>query len=403
MKEINKDIATKKKICFWVDTVMEVGGVQRVTSVIANGLCKYYNITILCSDNDNSIKRNLYNISEKVSVVKEPRYFNLKKRPFLYKILSRINRYFGVFNINVLNKIGIEIYFPKKNINYIIEYFNKNSFDLIIGVQGNKSSLLGAISTKINCKTWGWQHNSYEAYFENKYRYHWNQKFLFKETLKNLDRYIVLNEYDAKSIKDNFCIHADYIYNPKSFTSDSKSNIDKKICLAAGRFVHAKGFDTLINAANEFRKTNPDWKIYLVGDGEEYKQINEKIKQYNLEDYVILTGYTSDIKKYFLKSSVFLLPSRWEGMPMIVLEALEMGTPIISFDITAIKPLVSDGIEGLIVKKEEGYKGFAKAMDRVASDANYRHELSKNALTKSKIFEVDIIISKWIDFIEKDI
>lgn len=394
---------SKKRICFWVDSVMTVGGVQRVTSVVASELSKYYDITIICTDNDKSIIGNIYNVSDSITIKKEPESFSYKNRPFIYKVFSRCNRYFGLFNIKILNNLGLEIYFPKKKRNKIVEYFNCNNFDLIIGVQGDKSVLLGSVANKLNSKTWGWQHNSYEAYFENKNRYYWNQDFLFKNTLSNLDRYMVLNEYDAKKVKDNFNIQTDYIYNPKSFTSTLKSDMENKMCLAAGRFVYAKGFDILIDAVNEFTKDNPDWKVYLVGDGEDQEMIDKKIKEYNLEETVILTGYTDDIRKYFLKSSVFLLTSRWEGMPMIVLEALEMGTPIISFDITAIKPLVSDGIEGLVVKKEDGYRGFANSMNILANDKGLRKEMSKNALKKSKSFEIETVISRWTTYIEKDI
>ena len=67
------------------------------------------------------------------------------------------------------------------------------------------------------------------------------------------------------------------------------------------------------------------------------------INIYKLEVRFIVKSFTNNIKDYFLNSSVLLLPSRWEGMPMIVLESLEMGVPIISYDITAVKPLITNG------------------------------------------------------------
>ena len=61
--------------------------------------------------------------------------------------------------------------------------------------------------------------------------------------------------------------------------------------------------------------------------------------------------FTSDIQHYFLKSSVLLLSSRWEGMPMIALESLEMGVPIVAYEITAMREIVDNYREGIIVEK----------------------------------------------------
>lgn len=90
-----------------------------------------------------------------------------------------------------------------------------------------------------------------------------------------------------------------------------------KVFLAAGRMIYVKAFDNLVEAFKIFAQKNSDWKLLLVGDGEDFPMIRDKIKKYGLEQRIITPGKTDDIKKYFLQSSVLLLPSRWEGMPMI--------------------------------------------------------------------------------------
>ena len=171
--------------------------------------------------------------------------------------------------------------------------------------------------------------------------------------------------------------------------------MESKVFLAAGRMIYAKGFDTLVEAFRIFAQRNSDWKLLLVGDGEELPTIKNKIKKYGLEKRIYTPGKTSDIKEYFLQSSVLLLPSRWEGMPMIVLESLEMGCPIVAFDIDAMSPLVTNRMEGLIVKEKQDANAYAQAMLKIAESEDLRKQMHQAALKKTNCFSVDKIMNKW--------
>lgn len=204
-----------------------------------------------------------------------------------------------------------------------------------------------------------------------------------------------MNEITKEKIDANFGIDSTVIYNPKSYISKEKSDMRNKVFLAAGRMVYAKGVDTLVEAFKIFAQKNSDWKLLLVGDGEELPTIKDKIKEYGLEKSILTPGKTSDIKKYFLQSSVLLLPSRWEGMPMIVLESLEMGCPIVAFDIDAMRPLVTNGIEGLIVKEKQDANAYAQAMLKIAESEDLRKQMHQAALQKANQFSVGKIMSEW--------
>lgn len=388
------------KICFWVSHISTVGGVQRVTALIANELVKSHQVFIVSNDKTDTIKQNIYHVSDNVEIIEQPAYLDVfGSLPKINKFIKRINKKTGLLNKEAMFRLADKVYFPVKGRKKVADFFNKYNFDVIIGVQGYNSLALAMIADLLNAKTVGWQHNSFNAYFRNKDQYYWNQDILFKHYLNKLDEYIVLNENDKKLIDRSFHINSKFIYNPKSFVSLEKSDSSCKCFLAAGRFCKAKGFDILVDAMAQFTKEVKDWKLFLVGDGEDKKQIENMIVEKNLTEYIEMPGYCKDIKSYFLKSSVLLLPSRWEGMPMIVLEALEMGCSVISFNIDAITPLITDGQEGLVVAKQEGASGFAQAMLRLSTDEKMRRMLSEKAIEKSSEFSIELIVPQWISII----
>lgn len=389
------------KICFITKDICQLGGVQRVVSILSNELIKYYDIDIVCTESNEYIDRTVYNLNERINVmvinglVDE----NTPTR-IIHKILKVFNNRLGVLNNNLFYKIALNSYFPKSVINKVSKFLNYKNYDIVIGVEGYYSLLIGALSDKISSKTIGWQHNSYDAYFKERGRYYYNQDILFKNLIGNLDRYIVLNDYDKNKLLCNKKINSIAISNAKSFKSDKKSKLNENNFLAAGRFNYQKGFDLLIESFNLYVKSGGKWNLILVGDGEEKNKIIGMINDYNLNDRVQIKPFTKNIQKYFLKSSTLLLPSRWEGMPMITLEALEMGVPIISYDISAIKPIISNRKEGIIVKKYE-VSEFACAMKEISESKNLKYELAENAIKKSRDFDIDNISKKWISLLKQ--
>ncbi len=375
------------KILFLTDSITTLGGVQRVTSIIANELSKSNSITVL-SRNDCSER--LYYIDPNVEVLS---FSDLGINYYFHyyeKALKLLNRLTGI-----LDRFGIKNeYYPKRYQKEISEYININKFDVVIGVQGYWAYFLGCIRKRVNCKLVGWQHNSYDAYFNTKYRYYWHQDRISKSLICKLNEYIVLNEYDQELFKKHMNINVRYIYNPKSFETDLPSDLSHHKFIAAGRFNYAKGYDLLIKAYKKYSGlTENSWPLEIIGGGEEssYKRI---IHDLQLDDNISVLAYTNDIQSSFRTASCLLLSSRWEGMPMIVLEAMEMGVPTISFDIQAIKPLIKDDWNGLVVEKFD-LDAYAKAMYIMSTNEELRNRYAINSRIKAKEFSIDSISQVW--------
>lgn len=389
------------KICFITNNIFTLGGVQRVVSVLANELNKEHTVEILCLSDHGDINRDLYDLDASIKVDIKPELVktNILSKSYR-KLLKDLNKNIGIFNNEKMCKKLVEIYFPIEIQKKILTYLNNQKYDAIIGVEGLFSILLGLIKEKLDAKTIGWQHNSYDAYLKNKGKYYWNMDILFEKYISNLNKYIVLTEYDKEMFKKEKQIECKVIHNPKSFISKEKSDLTKKQFLAAGRFNYQKGFDLLIESFNLFAQTNSEWNLVIVGEGENEKFLKNKIKEYGLNDRILIKGFTDNIKSYFLNSSVLLLSSRWEGMPMIVLESLEMGVPIVSYDITASKQLIDNKKNGVLVDKFD-VKMFANAMLELSSSYELRKKMSLECIKQSRKYSIDKIVEVWNKVLKK--
>lgn len=383
------------KICFITSNIFSLGGVQRVVSVLANELSKYNDIEILCTSDEYQIDRGMYNLDDRIKVNIDS---SIMEKSILTKFYCKlgkiINNNTNLFLKEALVKTLIEIYYPKNIRQKLTKYLNTKEYDVVIGVEGFASVLLGSISDNINSKTIGWQHNSYDAYLKNTNRYYWKQDKIFEAIIPKLDKYLVLTDYDKQMFKTNNDIDCEVMYNPKSFVSERKSDLKSKYFLAAGRFVYQKGFDLLIESFNLFATENKEWNLVIVGEGSEKEKLQKLIKEYKLEERITIQPFTDNIQEYFIETSILLLPSRWEGMPMIVLESFEMGVPVISYDISAAKQLIDDGIHGLLVKKND-VELFSKKMLILSDSYEMRKVFSKNIVELSNEFDLEKIISKW--------
>ena len=136
----------------------------------------------------------------------------------------------------------------------------------------------------------------------------------------------------------------------------------------------------------------------IAGDGPGFIKIKKKIDEYNLQDRIILPGYLTDIRPLLLDSSVYLLSSRWEGFPMCVTEAFEIGLPIICYDIPAVIPLTRNG-EGFVIEKFR-VENFATAMLKLSEDFETRMVMSFKAQKMADSISIENIGLKWLKLIE---
>lgn len=390
------------KICFVTSNIFSSGGVQRVTTVLANELVKYNEVDILCTSDKHKPNYKLYDLNKSINVQINP---NMHKKRLTSKLICKslmiLNNKTGIFNkskcITILNKV----YFPGNIQKNFLEYLNSKKYEVIIAVEALYSMLIGSIANELNAKTIGWQHNSYEAYFETKGRYCWNIDRMFKKNISMLNKCVVLTEHDKNKFKEKMGIKSICIYNPLSFTSKQKSNFNNRNIISVGRLVQEqKGFDLLLDAYKIVSIKHPDWKLIIVGDGADKEKLENKILELKLTNNVEIRPFTTNISYYYLNASIFVSSSRWEGFGLVITEAMECGVPVVAFANSGPKEIINiNGINGVLVPTKN-VKKLALEIINLIENGDKRRDISINAIERAQDFNIKRIAEKWKKVLE---
>jgi len=167
------------------------------------------------------------------------------------------------------------------------------------------------------------------------------------------DRITVLSEY----FKAHYVRWLQYkivvIPNPVIPVAASEIGVtstERKRILAVGRLVELKGFDVLIHAFTEVASLYPEWDVVILGAGPEFEKLNNLIEELGLLGRITLVGYVEDVVSFYRACDIFVLSSRIEGFPMVLLEAMLNGLPVIATDCSeAINEIVENGVNGIVV------------------------------------------------------
>ena len=388
-----------KRICFIVDSIFSIGGVQRVTAVIAKELAKDNDVSIVTFDKPELQDTTIFNLKQA----------NITYRFFSYPKISKLKSYLckaysGLYlELQPQCRWCSDLYarssYPSELRKAILTELKQGQYDVIIGVHAPLAARLAAIKRHLpSAKCIGWLHNSYEALFGEESLYigakrcrHYIYQF------RKLNDVVVLCKDDANRYTtfDNKFTPT-VIYNPLTLKQGTPSNGTSKRFLTIGRFTPLhKGIDLLIEAFNLFSQKNQEWNLDIVGEGTEESSFRKLISQYKLEDRVTIHPFTNSIEEYYANAQIYVLSSRWEGMPLVLVEAMAHGLPIVTSDLPVSKEIMGDfgmyfengNIEDLSLKLEE-----ATHIDWQAK--------SKEALAIAQRFDIENIIKQWKELIE---
>ena len=221
-------------------------------------------------------------------------------------------------------------------------------------------------------------------------------KSLTKILYKRIDQVVTLTQSDMKPYKEfhNNVVQINNISPFDSENSDIDYSIESRTIVSIGRLTFQKNFESLLEAWKIVSVQAPDWSLMIYGIGENQKLLENIIIEDKI-DNVYLKGQTSDVESVYKSAAFYVMSSRFEGLPMVLIEAQSHALPIISYD-------CPHGPSEVILNDENGYlvqnqnpKSLAEAMLKLISSDNLRLKFSKNAFQNAKRYSKVEILKEW--------
>ena len=228
-----------------------------------------------------------------------------------------------------------------------------------------------------------------------------NNKWVAQQILQKVYKVVTVSKGLKEKIKTEYAF-SEVIVIPNSVASATtegdcqERKLPYKYCIAVGRLVSLKQFDQLIEA---YAKSNlPTENIHLVilGDGEEKERLQIQIEQLQLNEFIHLLGFKEQVFCYIQHAEFLVLSSKYEGFSMVILEALSLSTPVVSFDCEAgPRELVQHEYNGLLVDNQN-FEALTKALNAIIDNKVLYTFCKSNAKASVIEFSSGTVASKWL-------
>ena len=256
-------------------------------------------------------------------------------------------------------------------------------------------------SRQINAKTIMESHVKGDTVSMKKYVYNHTLAYMFSfwddyilNKIKKTDCVVTLTREDKEFWK-SYAKRIEVIPNVLTITPKKVIDYRTKRVIAAGRYVHQKGFDLLLEAWHRIDKNLSDWHLYIFGN-ENRKSYQRIVDKYDMNHHVHLMPATPEIVEEFSKSSIFVLSSRFEGFGLVLAEAMSCGLPCISFDCPyGPRDIITDEEDGILVENGN-IEALAKAIERLMTDEGLRQSMGEKAINNVARFNRETIMNQWV-------
>ena len=376
----NVKIEPKSNKITFLSLHLGYGGIESSIINTANALCDKYEVVIMSFYKlpvnqtfklDKRIKVDyLYNGSPN-----RQEFFEKLKQ---FKLISVIKEGYKAINILYRKKYSVIKYIINCDSKYVIS--TRSEFNKLLSKYGNSFTVKIAQEHQY--------HNNDKKYIDTiRYKY------------SNIDYLLALTETLEKDYKEFLANnkHTQVVLIPNMLCDlpEKVTDLNSKNIVTVSRLDKGKCVDEMIDMFSKIR--DKDSKLYIIGNGLEYDNLLQKVKDDGLQDQVFLTGYKTkqEMEKYFLDCGLFLMTSMSEGLPMVLLEATSYGVPCVAYrTASGVADIIIDGYNGYIIENRN-QEDFINKSKMILNNKQLQKTMSDNALASISRFSKEEILKKW--------
>lgn len=352
-----------KKILLICSGLETPGGIERATINLSNLLSSSNDVTLLILD---KTPISFYEIDPKVTIEHRYLHFGIiqKGNPIIRKLqfLQHIFQLKGI-----LKKINPDIIISTEYSFAIASYFAKQSHMIL----------------------YSWEHHHFYWLKKNKF---W--RILQKWIYPRVNSIICLNNTEASLYQAAGC--STFIIPNFCEKQDRRTGFENKTLLTIGWLIKRKGVDLIPEIAQKLFTLNPDWKWNIIGKGPLEKDLQLEIRKKKLENFVsVYTPTSPDLSDVYTYASIYVMTSRFECFPMVLLEAKSFGLPAVAFNCpTGPADIITSGDDGILIDPGNT-DAFVEALNTLIKNKTQLQQMGLKAYNNSKKFESQNILALW--------
>ena len=363
---------------------LNYGGIERFITNLANSISDDYEVEIVSTYK--LLDKPFFKLNNNITI----KYLitDLKPNKNLVEKYLKEHRFIKLFK-ELIKSIKI-LHYKKSR---MIKYIKKCDSQIIISTRDIHNKWLGKYGKSSVLKI-GSEHNDIDStkYIKN-----------ISKTVKKLDCFVVVSKKMVEDYKKLLSIPVIYIPNSIENLPNAFSKLNTNNIISVGRFESVKGFEDLIDVFKIVVLKNKNVMLNIIGDGSQYKLLENKINDLGLQANIRLLGYknSKELSELYNQSSIYVMTSFSESFGLVLLEAQSHKLPCIAFDsANGAKELIHEGLDGYLIENRDKEKMANKILELI-NDKDKCKQFGEKALENSKKYLSKNIKQKWVDIFEK--
>lgn len=342
------------KVIFVINSLKCQSGSERVACILANQFADHLGLTVTIANRDSEFSDSAYTLSERVNVVKISGSSLQFYRGLTQLVAEQQPDYLIAHNMGKLALLCALVSGVKRRV--VLEHVSLISRPKIV-------------------------------------------QLLTRILYKKIDQVVTLTRKDA----DDFSkFHANVVVIPNfsPFPITARQCTGLNTIVTIGRLTDQKNYIHLLQAWQKIWRELPDWQLHIYGDGEQKAQLDEYITTHQIGN-IHLCGVTSAVQQVYEQSDFFVMSSKYEGLPMVLIEAQSFGLPIVSYNCPhGPSDIIRDQYNGFLVENQN-IDQLADKIRTLATTPDLLQKFSNHSLLNAEQYQPEKIMGLWVEYVLK--